>query len=434
MNKIRELFCNDWHFNVFYGLLLLAMVTLPITNFLMLPIALLMLINWISEWNWTEKWHNLRSWQALPALICFSLVFLSLIPGLVISCNKDEALAAFDCSTWLAVAPLVLLTTKPDKMTVKRLRVLLGIFVLSTLIHIFIILSVAFYKFLTTGKTLYFYYSPLSILKHPSYVAMYCTFSFFILLEWLRSRFRQISFSSQIILMAMMAFLLTAIILLQSKAGLLSLITLVFFWIIYRFCILQRKTAVGIILSIVVLAAVALIFQSGWIKKNRIQESIEQIQQRKSNPYGTNSSEMRLTLWKCSWEVAMENMPWGVGTGDATEELNLHALKMNYTNLIGRHYNAHCQYLQTLMETGILGLLCLLAFCFYSLAYSIRHKNFLYFSFAIMIIINIAVECMFKVRSGTNFIALANILLFIYCSKAKSDHKICEKATDSSSF
>lgn len=425
MGRLKELFSGNWHFNAMFALLLLAAVTLPLTNFLMMPIAVLLLLNWVAEWNWREKFQNLRAWKAAPALICSTLIFLMLIPGLLMSCNKSDAVSTFDCSLWIITAPLVLLTTKPSEFSRRHIDTALGLFVAGTVVHVLVIIGVALYKFSITGQTRYFYYSPLSILKHPSYVSMYCTFSFFVLISFYSKYRQKFSFNKRIVIIALMALLFSAVILLQSKAGLLAMFLLIFIWIFYRFCIVRKRYFFSIILTAVIAGVVFFVFQSGWIKKNRILESIEQVQERKNNPYGTGSSEMRLTLWKCAWEVSVENMPWGVGTGDGTEELNLHALKKNYTNLIGRHYNAHCQYLQTLMETGIPGLICLLTFCLFPLIFSIKHQNFLYFSFSLIVIINIAVECMFQVRAGTNFIPLANILLFLNCLTNEKTHDIC---------
>ena len=95
-------------------------------------------------------------------------------------------------------------------------------------------------------------------------------------------------------------------------------------------------------------------------------------------------------------------------------------LEKNYSNLLEHNYNAHCQYIQALIETGIIGLMILLAYCLYPLYYSVRKKNILYFSFALLVILNIAVECMFHTRSGADFIALMNVLMFIEAGKVKN--------------
>ena len=62
----------------------------------------------------------------------------------------------------------------------------------------------------------------------------------------------------------------------------------------------------------------------------------------------------------------------------------------------------------------------LLAYCLYPLYYSVRKKNILYFSFTLLVILNIAVECMFHTRSGADFIALMNVLMFIEAGRVES--------------
>ena len=85
----------------------------------------------------------------------------------------------------------------------------------------------------------------------------------------------------------------------------------------------------------------------------------------------------------------------------------------NYTNLIGHNYNAHNQYLQTLLSTGIIGIIILLIFSFSPFYFGIKHKDILYISFVIVLILNIFVESMFEARAGVNFIAIMNMLLLL---------------------
>ncbi len=396
----------------FYFLLLLAMFTMPFTIWLMLPIAICMIVNWITEWNWKEKWENLRARKALPALICLTLPYLMLIPGWLTSCNKSEATAYFDCYLWLLIAPVILLTSKPDALTKRHLHTALGLFTLSIVDHILIILCIAGYKFAQTGNPNYFYYSTFSEFLHPSYVAMYATFGFFFLLHTLKENWHVENISLRILKMGMMAILLVGVILLQSKAGVLCFLILNVIWIAHFF-IKRKRYLSGILVLCLLFGGSLLLYHSGWIKKNRLMETVEQIRNHKENPYGTDSSEIRLTLWKTSKEIIRENMPWGVGTGDVKQEIKLHALEKNYTNLIRRQYNAHNQYLQSLLEIGIPGFIALLSLCLYPVYYSIRQKNLLYFSFAIMVIFNLSVECMLSVRAGVDFISLINGLLFL---------------------
>ncbi len=412
MKRIKALFTHDVHFNVLYGTLWVAVATLPFTTRLMLPAALVLILNWIIEWNWKEKWANLRDNKALPILICSTLLYLMLIPGWFISCNKADALAAFDCCFWLPVASLVVLTSNIQLFTQQRVHVLFRIFTLGIVVHLLLLLCLATIRSLQTGDTSLFYYSAFSRFTHPSYLAMYATFAFFFLLQELQSCRNTLSTLARILHIAMMILLFTGIFLLQSKAGLITFFLLSLIWITLYF-VKRKRIVTGLLVLVVLVGGSLLLLQADWIQKNRMKETMEQIRNRKDNPYGTDSSEMRITLWKAASEVIQKNLPWGVGTGDADQELHLHALHKNYTNVIRHHYNAHNQYLQTLLETGILGLLALLALCLYPLYYGIRHRDTLYVTFAIIVLLNISVECMLRVRAGVNFIALFNVLLFI---------------------
>ena len=83
MRKIlQDIFTKNGHFNVFYALLLLAAVTLPMTTFLMLPIAILMLLNAVVEWNWRQKWQHIRQHKAVPSFFIFLSLYLIPFIGL----------------------------------------------------------------------------------------------------------------------------------------------------------------------------------------------------------------------------------------------------------------------------------------------------------------------------------------------------------------
>ena len=420
MDFQKELVSDNWHFNILFALLMLALVSLPITNWLMLPIAIAMLVNWVSEWNWREKWENVKAHRAVPALFIFTAIYLISLYGLLISANKSAALPAFDCGLWLLVAPLVIFSYKPEHFTATRRKALFTAFIAGCVLHCVLILPFGCYRSLYSGESKYMYYIFLSVFKHPSYVAMYMTFALLLLLKYTKSDWRTMKTWARILVLGAMGLLFLTIILLQSKAGLACLFLITFIWIVYYFAIRRHHPVISIIILAGIVACIIGVYQSGIIRNNRTMDSIEQMKERKEQPYGKGSSEVRITLWKSASEVARESQPWGTGTGDALEDLKLHALEKNYSNLLEHNYNAHCQYIQALIETGIIGLMILLAYCLYPLYYSVRKKNILYFSFALLVILNIAVECMFHTRSGADFIALMNVLMFIEAGKVKN--------------
>lgn len=414
MTQLKKLFITDSvHFNIFYVLLCIAMVTLPLTNWLMLPIGVLMLLNWIVEWNWKEKWQNIKSQDAVPAFICFLAICLHPIVGFILSSNKTGAMANFDCDLWFLIAPLVMLSYRPEHLSRQRLRAVFWGFSFAMLLHVFIIFGIAVQKYITTHNHIYFYYSSLSVLKHPSYVALYAITASLFILDQLIKKWEELFLGIRTLWIIVLCIFGFTILQLQSKAGLISFALVILIWFFHYFFTKKSRIIPGALIICAAIVAILFIYQTGWIEKNRILETIEQIENHKENPYGRNSSEIRLTLWHSSWEVVQKHMPFGVGTGDAGDALRLNSLTHNYRNVIGGHYNAHCQYLQALLETGIIGLVLLLTYCLFPFVEGIRTHNLLLTSFALIVLLNIAVECMFNVRSGVDFIAITNVLCFL---------------------
>lgn len=409
----KKFLSDNWHFNVFFFLLLAAAATLPFTTWIMLPIAGIQLVNWIWEWNWKEKWNTLRENASPLAIFVLLSMYLLVIYGFFLSYNKSRAMAAFDCYLWFLVAPLFLLTQKRRNLTNSRIHMIFMFFAISTVLHLCIIFYIAIRKYVQTGDDVYLYYEQFSIFRHPSYLAMYATFSFYVMLDYLNKTHKSLPLYSKIGLYIAMAVLLAGVFFLQSKAGILVFCILAVVWFVYLLFIRSTNIAAALSVVIVVTSIGIVLHETQILSVHRIKDSIEEVGKFNPEHLGSSSNQIRITVWKSTLEICKKNLPWGVGTGDATDELNVNAVKKNYTNLIGHHFNAHNQYLQTLLTTGIPGIIILLTYCLYPLVISIRKRNILYQSFVLIMILNILVESMFEVRAGVDFLALMNVLLFI---------------------
>ncbi|QCX01855.1 O-antigen ligase family protein [Aggregatimonas sangjinii] len=84
--------------------------------------------------------------------------------------------------------------------------------------------------------------------------------------------------------------------------------------------------------------------------------------------------DSRLATWENAIDIIMKNPVFGVGIGDGKTEL-LDAYKKNGNRIeLENELNVHNQYLQTMVESGILGLLFLLLFLF-SLFWGVNRKE-----------------------------------------------------------
>ncbi len=94
----------------------------------------------------------------------------------------------------------------------------------------------------------------------------------------------------------------------------------------------------------------------------------------------------RFVLWEAAIK-ATPNLLIGVGTGDYTNVLNDYYISHNLSQFSLSNYNAHNQFIQTLLSNGILGLVALLIMMIRPLVLSIRYQNplgiLVFFSFFI---------------------------------------------------
>lgn len=91
---------------------------------------------------------------------------------------------------------------------------------------------------------------------------------------------------------------------------------------------------------------------------------------------GAPAKLSRSYQWKSALEVYLDHPVLGTGPGDTQAELNAYYEKTGYTFGLIRNYNAHNDYLQTLMAVGPLGLLSLLALLILPFIDGVRNRDF----------------------------------------------------------
>jgi len=116
---------------------------------------------------------------------------------------------------------------------------------------------------------------------------------------------------------------------------------------------------------------------------------------------------LRLMSWDAAMTVIFNNPILGVGIGDTQNELNAVYLKKEYTHPLKESLNAHNQFLQILLVSGLLGFLTFLAIL-YSLVQKSRFSIFMDFRFfntlfLIMITLSFLFESVLNRYSGISF-------------------------------
>jgi O-antigen ligase len=130
------------------------------------------------------------------------------------------------------------------------------------------------------------------------------------------------------------------------------------------------------------------------------------------NPGDTASlNDERLGIWRSAINVIQKYPLIGVGTGDSFDKLENEFKLLGYTQGFYKNLNAHNQYLETLISSGVIGLLFFLVIFGVMIFFAIKDRNTLYGVFIIMMLIFFIFESMLERLAGVSFFSLFSFLL-----------------------
>lgn len=249
-------------------------------------------------------------------------------------------------------------------------------------------LVMAFFKYRESGNiSVFFYHSLVSpISQHAVYFSLQLMFALIFLVERAQKNDTLLARSLGLCLIACLSLFL---ILLSSKL----VISLFLFYLLAVFIITLRKnkSSRAVIASLFTLIVLGVIFVFAVPNpvSRRFSEivkgNISIVTQDKFKPSDYfNGLQFRLLQWKFVPEILTENKRWliGVSPGDAQTYLNEKYISKNMYSgdpVKGTRgyliYNTHNQFLQTTLQTGIVGLLLLIVICYYTLKMAMKYNS-----------------------------------------------------------
>ena len=235
-----------------------------------------------------------------------------------------------------------------------------------------------------------FFFDPM----HHGYLSMYIllaiTYLVYIALRAENTRKVLLYTSTAASILALTAYLF----ILQSRAGLLGLLLLVVGIIVLIFFGLKRYK-LGILLSGIaaVVVMVALLTPSS---QHRLADTLAKV-------VTHDQSDERYIITRASLNVVKANMPWGVGAGDRIDEMVEEYHRLGAEKQYWRRYNPHNQFVDTLMTTGVIGLLVLLTIFLVPIIDSIRSKNYLFLAFLLIVALSALFESILERQMGIGF-------------------------------
>jgi O-antigen ligase len=361
---------------------------IPITLVLVLVVSVITI-------PWQIRVHYFKKRKRY--ILSFVLFYIVSLIGMVYTLNVKEGLFDLEVKLSILLVPLVFLTSNIiNKYTVFGL---IKTFIVGVSLSLGLQFILATINFQETGNTDVFFYNLFSHFHHPAYFSMYTNFAIASLLVLIfhyrdRPQFRHF---------ALLGFLVVGIYQLSSRAGMLTLIVLLFYAFVYIIFPKLRWKKMLYALFATVLITAAILYPIA-----RYTSTIREIDVTTSK----SSSGVRLAMWQAAIPLIKENPIIGVGTGDVNRELQFRFAQERVVRAVRDNLNAHNQFLQTQVGLGLMGTIALLIALLLPLWVSIKKGKLFYPLFVVILLINFLTESVLNTQAGVIYYTVLNSIVF----------------------
>jgi O-antigen ligase len=395
----------------------LTVIILPVHVQYLPPFLILWVVFWISENYFRLALVRSCRKDFKVLFILFLSYYIWQAIGLMYSTDIKMGLSNLFGRLSLVLFPIVLIY--PGEMIKYRLKTLLRIFAISTVFYILFCFVYALFRSVNIQNGLwtfnphpgkfewlsYFYSSDLTLSQHPSYVAMYVLLSAFICFE---SYFDySVKFKRRLLWLILGLFLSVSQYFLSSRAGILICLILIPLYFIVKLRQLGKMKFAWIWVILIMVGLLPII-----VKNPRVNDLYCRFTRHQDD--NERKKDPRLLIWKSALEVASKNFLLGVGIGDVRTELSDEYMRIGEKQMAKERFNAHNQFLEVLLEDGIIGSIIFISI-FISMFYiAFSDKNLLYIMFILMTLMFFMFETVLYRLAGVSFFSLFSFLLIYY--------------------
>ena len=248
-----------------------------------------------------------------------------------------------------------------------------------------------------------FFTSEFSAFLHPSYAAQAMVFA---ICSWvLGGSHRKASATMGV---AVIALLMLGVALCASKMGWITLALALPFLVMVEWNDMRLRRKL-IAMAVVGAGLFATLVATSHTVRHRIGEAVTAA--RAQDTGNTESSTLRMVVWRSALSIIAREPILGTGTGDVKDELVATYRERGHLRAAEDNLNAHSQFLQTGAALGIPALGVLLASLLVPLLAAIRRRDHLLIAFLVLSALNWSVESMLEVQAGVVFFLLFAVVL-----------------------
>ena len=247
----------------------------------------------------------------------------------------------------------------------------------------------------------YRYYAGQNV--HHTYIALYFCLSFFLYLYKDQLGFRPLIKSKWLLFLFLLIFISFF-----SRAG----IIMVFVILVSRFCApkkgiyISNYLLMGIISSFIIIG----LLSGGKILNHNFLDLFSNI-------------DIRITLWRIMFSEALNNLLLGVGVGNVKSIIYQGLINMDMPEFAQIHYNAHNQFIQYLMELGLVGLCLYIFVLFIPFTNKTIRENQFFIIFVFIVIVGSSFESILERQFGAMFLGYYySLFVLISQNQEKYNH------------
>jgi len=375
----------------------LMLFTLPLTTqFSKLSIFSLMVI-FIFEKNFSKRFLELKKhkWLIISAIIYFIILLFSVF----YSENINKGFLRIFTKLPILIFCIIIVS---DKLFLSRIGIILfKTFLIGLTISVFFLYGVAFYRFLLNGfspilvspidnSTLnLFYYQKFSQFYHPTYHSLLALFGAVLLY----SEYGKESINNILRILLILFYCIT-VLLLSSKAAILSLIIAI---LILAYAAFKNKFGHIKSLIFTLILSFCLVFV---ILKNERFQTFMYYLKHESTSINENSPLYRFMLQKHAIILGSESFVKGFGIGDYTEDLNhyFEVNKISSSTIFSG--DPHNEFITAYLSAGFLGFLFFIAIFFELCRDNWKAKNINGLVLLIIVMFNMLFESLLSKSIG----------------------------------
>jgi hypothetical protein len=369
--------------------------SIPLNN---VSVALFIVFSFLRK----EFWNNIKSIFKQNSFLIFGFYVITILLGLIFTSNIHYGVKVLERNASFLIFPIIIAGNR-DLITKTIIAQVLNIYTIIILVVLFISLINCYFVADIPLSIEMFYRDHLRKFTEmqPMYLALYVSFAGIWAINVAIEKYFEKKWLLFTCWISITGFSLLVNILLATRMTIIALIIALFIVIILK----SKKVLIGagFILLFIILAILAFNFSP--ILKSRYTEISETALQ---PPHGIyyNSVNLRVAHWLCSVDLIQSNYLLGVGIGDVQDCLNECYQSKGWSPVLYKdNYNAHCQFLQTFIGLGIVGLISLILLLVHPIVMSLRMNNFTSVGFFILIFVSAVTESLFLSQKGIVFFA-----------------------------